>query len=319
MLLKNLYHNVLLKPKLDDKSLDNLCIVSGYSTSAMAFHHLNEIKGIRVELICGMTISDGISLSNHKGFCKLMQDDFRERFKCSYVFKGLPVHSKLYIWCTGLVPKYAFLGSANYTQSAMKLARRRELMMQCSPEKAFEYYRSIIDDTIYCDHEDALDFICLYADEKIKKKIAKKEAIPKIDYSGLEHATISLLAKDGSLPQRSGLNWGQRPEYKRDPNQAYIKLPSEIYKTDFFPPKTVHFTVLTDDGKTIVCTRAQEKYGKAIHTPHNNSLIGEYIRNRLGLPNGARVTLEDLRKYGRTDLDFYKIDDETYYLDFSIK
>ena len=76
--------------------------------------------------------------------------------------------------------------------------------------------------------------------------------------------------------------------------------------------------MLTDDGKTLVCARAQEN-GKAIETPHNNSLIGEYFRGRLGLPNGALVSLEDLRRYGRTDMDFYKIDDETYYLDFSTK
>jgi len=318
MLFDDLYHNILLNPLRDDKSLNNLCIISGYSTSAMAFHHLNEIKGITIELICGMTVSDGMSLSNHKGFCKLTQDDFRDRFKCSYVFKGLPVHSKLYIWCDGITPKYAFLGSANYTQSAMRLARRRELMMACSPEKAFAYYQAIIDDTIYCDHEDVLDFICLYSDEKVKNTIATKDAIPKVDYSGLEHVTVSLLANDGSLPQRSGFNWGQRPELGREPNQAYIKLPASIYNTNFFPPKTIHFTILTDDGKTLVCTRAQDN-GKAIHTPHNNSLIGEYIRNRLGLPNGAPVKLEDLTRYGRTDLDFYKIDDETYYLDFSIK
>lgn len=318
MLFDDLYHNILLNPLRDDKSLNNLCIISGYSTSAMAFHHLNELKGITVELVCGMTVSDGISLSNHKGFCKLTQDDFRDRFKCSYVFKGLPVHSKLYIWCDGITPKYAFLGSANYTQSAMRLARRRELMMPCSPEKAFAYYQAIIDDTIYCDHEDVLDFICLYSDDKVKNTIATKDAIPKVDYSGLEHVTVSLLANDGSLPRRSGLNWGQRPELGREPNQAYIKLPASIYNTDFFPPKTIHFTILTDDGKTLVCTRAQDN-GKAVHTPHNNSLIGEYIRNRLGLSNGAPVTLEDLNLYGRTDLDFYKIDDETYYLDFSIK
>ena len=74
---------------------------------------------------------------------------------------------------------------------------------------------------------------------------------------------------------------------------------------------------MTDDDKVLICTRAQQS-GKAIHTPHNNSLIGEYFRNRLGVGNGEPVTLENLIAYGRTDVTFYKIDDETYFMDFSV-
>ena len=128
------------------------------------------------------------------------------------------------------------------------------------------------------------------------------------------HVKVSFLARDGSLPAISGLNWGQRDG--RDRNQAYIPLKAEIYNTSFFPPNTVHFTINTDDNKTLIATRAQDN-GKAIHTPQNNSLIGEYFRMRLGLPNGAFITKDDLLSYGRTDVDFYKIDDETYYMDFS--
>ncbi|MCF6301014.1 MAG: restriction endonuclease, partial [Proteobacteria bacterium] len=67
-----------------------------------------------------------------------------------------------------------------------------------------------------------------------------------------------------------------------------------------------------------ICTRAQEN-GKAIQTPHNNSLIGEYFSFRLGVANGNLVTMGDLSKYGRTDVVFYKIDEENYFMDFSNK
>ncbi len=117
------------------------------------------------------------------------------------------------------------------------------------------------------------------------------------------------------MPTASGLNWGQREG--REPNQAYLSLRSSVYQTDFFPARTIHFTVYTDDNKVLICTRAQDN-GKAIHTPHNNSLIGEYFRNRLGLTSGEYVTKDDLFAYGRTDVDFYKIDDETYFMDFSV-
>ncbi|OGP73698.1 MAG: hypothetical protein A2V86_02680 [Deltaproteobacteria bacterium RBG_16_49_23] len=139
----------------------------------------------------------------------------------------------------------------------------------------------------------------------------------KDDLQDLPAVRISFLDRQGNLPQRSGLNWGQRPEERREPNQAYIKLPSSVYKTDYFPPIAVHFTVLTDDNKVLICTRAQQN-GKAIHTPHNNSLIGEYFHHRLGISSGHPVTKGNLLRYGRTDIDFYKIDDETYFMDFSV-
>lgn len=66
----------------------------------------------------------------------------------------------------------------------------------------------------------------------------------------------------------------------------------------------------------MICSRAQQN-GKAIHTPHDNSLIGEYFRNRLGVPNGGEVLSEHFDRYGRVDIDFYKIDEETYFMDFS--
>jgi len=46
--------------------------------------------------------------------------------------------------------------------------------------------------------------------------------------------------------------------------------------------------------------------------------FGEYFRNRLGLPNGAFGSKEDLLKYGRTDVAFYKLDDEQFFMDFSV-
>ena len=49
---------------------------------------------------------------------------------------------------------------------------------------------------------------------------------------------------------------------------------------------------------------------KAITTPLSNAQLGEYLRNRIGVPNGAYVWKQDLLNYGRTDVTFYKLDDE---------
>ena len=48
----------------------------------------------------------------------------------------------------------------------------------------------------------------------------------------------------------------------------------------------------------------------------NNELLGEYIRNRIGVASGMPVTKEDLIAYGRTDYTLKYMDDETLYFDF---
>lgn len=327
MLTKDLFKEILFQPA--QNGANKLYVVSGYATAAMAFHHLQFLQQnnhqVSVELIIGMSASDGLSESNHKGFQKLVQNDFAGAFSCSYLTEMPPVHSKVYAWYKDEQPICGFIGSANYTQTAFG-KNQREVMTLADAEQGLDYFQGLIPQSIYCDNIDAENFVQIYNErsyqrvrrERIAAQQPESETIPLLpSLLGLPSVQINLLDRNGVLPSRSGLNWGQRPELHREPNQAYIKLPSSVYNTDFFPPRTVHFTVLTDDGKVLICTRAQDN-GKAIHTPHNNSLIGEYFRNRLGLPNDAPITTDDLLQYGRTTVDFYKIDAETYFMDYSV-
>ncbi len=116
------------------------------------------------------------------------------------------------------------------------------------------------------------------------------------------------------VPDRSGLNWGQRPGRNQD--QAYIRIPSDIQKNGFFPDKGIPFKVVCDDGFEMTMVRAQEN-GKALHTSEDNAIIGAYFRKRLGLSSGDLVTINHLRRYGRLTVDIHKIDDFNFTLDFS--
>lgn len=111
-----------------------------------------------------------------------------------------------------------------------------------------------------------------------------------------------------------GLNWGQREN--RDPNQAYLQLEPDVYKSDFFPRKGKYFIVKTDDNETLIFNRAQKQYGCALQTPENNAIIGKYIRKRLNIESGLEIKKEDILKYQKLDIDFYKIDDMNYTLSF---
>jgi len=45
--------------------------------------------------------------------------------------------------------------------------------------------------------------------------------------------------------------------------------------------------------------------------------LGKYLRGRLNLAPGSPIVKEDLIRYGRTDFLLKKLDDETFFLDFS--
>jgi hypothetical protein len=321
--LTSIFENVLLKPA---KNANELFIVSGYATPAMALYHATSLKNsnlsCKVSLVLGMCIQEGLARSQHLGFKQLVQADLKDRFTCAYVRNPPPVHSKVYVWCSWGTPVAAFVGRANYSQAAFQ-GGTREFMVEYDPQKCYDYYRNLVDQTIYCEHPEAEDDIVIYDDRTFEYRAGLGPLTPEIVATesrssrarrDLPCRTISLLDEDGNLPQRSGLNWGQREH--REPNQAYIRIPIDIAREPFFPERGIPFTVLTDDDMTLICTRAQDE-AKAIETPQNNSLLGLYFRRRMGLPDGSLVTKQDLLNYGRTDVTFCRIDPETYLMNFS--
>ena len=144
-------------------------------------------------------------------------------------------------------------------------------------------------------------------------KLEFPDLVPVSNKTEIKKIIVPLLDKNNE-PQY-GLNWGQRTG--REPNQAYIQLPIEVYRSDFFPKKPEHFFIHTDDGLDIKFTRAQKTdEGTALQTPDDNSYFGKYIRDRLGIPHGQEITAKDILNYGCTEITFFKINDK-YYMDFS--
>lgn len=129
----------------------------------------------------------------------------------------------------------------------------------------------------------------------------------------MKSINIHLLDKTGDV--QYGLNWGHRDN--QDKNQSYLQLPSDVYKSDFFPKKGTYFLVYTDDGHSFAMNRAQKTDdGTAIQTPEDNSILGKYLRKRLGLTDGKEILVNDILSYGRTDISITKFDNRHYYLDF---
>jgi len=296
----------------------------------MVSYHLDKLEAhkkkadLKIHLVVGMCGSDGLPMSYHRGFQKLVQEDYSDLFECSYIYRSAPIHSKLYVWFRDNDPVLSFAGSANYTQTGFG-KRQREVLAECDAALAAKYFNSVLDDSIYCTHADVENLIRIYSDEQYfkreRKHIESVEAL-QAEPDALEETSFpcvrnSLLDRWGRVAPRSGLNWGQRPELHREPNQAYIPIKSSIYNTDFFPTRNSWFALGTDDNITFLCKVSQDN-GKAVGTPQSNSQFGEYFRRRLGVPTGKLITREHLENYGRTDVVFCKLDEEHYTMDFSV-
>lgn len=320
ILKANLFERALVEPL--ESGCGELFVVSGYATPTMILRHAEIAKKINrqfdLKLIIGMVTRDGIDETHHDMLKRLHNLELGINVQCHYVVEGAPVHSKVYCWKRNGMPTLGFVGSANYTQSAFSTSMREVLVAHDSNACA-NYFDELLANTVPCVHPGIEDQIEITPANRFWPHTThERQNQETVIVPELERVKLTLLdARTGQVPARSGLNWGQRPEYNREPNQAYINIPAAIGRSGFFPDPPTNFYVHTDDNKGLICVRAQQG-GKGLHSTLNNSLLGEYFRNRLGLANGAFVETEDLTRYGRTDVDFYKIDEENFMLDFSV-
>lgn len=308
----SLAQSILFDPIND--GADRLCILTERATPSMASWLLKSyeeqgISDVSVELIVGNVLDEGIDQASHDSFKELHSNRFgneRGDFSCSYLFQPpLPDRQNYYIWMHGEEPIKAFAGSHEFTQQSI-LRRRSGSMGERVAAYAHKIYEQAVSRSIYCNHSEVDDYTIIRPSAEIPISVTE---------SNENMIKLSLLARGGETGTKSGLNWGQRGNRNR--NEAYIPLPRKVAQTGFFPLEKQHFLVVTDDHHTLQL-RVEQQNDKAITTPASNALLGEYFRNRLGLGNGDYIEKRHLLAYGRIDVTFYKIDEEQYYMDFSI-
>jgi hypothetical protein len=326
MITQDLYKKVLVEPA--SESGDRLCIVSGYASAAFAADHLQDMLTMPsrpiVHLLVGMFPQIGNLRSNHLAFQQLSTTDYPIGFECRYVVTSPPVHVKAYAWHRNGLPLRGFVGSANYSRNGFA-DQQREAVTVSDAQEVQNYFDDLWTSALDCrdPQADILvgQAITAYHARTLQAGLAEDTTNEEI--AGLPHVCLTLLAENGDIHQGGGgLNWGQRPG--REPNQAYIPVPAAVGRLGFFPPLKQHFTLMTDDGHSLICVPAEPKQKggtvpHAIHTPLNNSDMGLYFRYRLGVPSGAFITKQNLLDYGRTDVVIYSINDDDYYMDFSTK
>ena len=289
-----------------------LCIISSRATPGMlswlmttcAEHGMADIQ---IKLFIEAA-NKGIDEVSHNGFLELCSKRLEGiKLECSYLLRPLILKDTLYIWLSEKdEPIKAYISACDFTQASLFKQDYEKTVLEYPATDAYAVYEQTVVNSIYCNCADVEECVVIY---KPRNSLSPSTVNTT---SGWVH--LSLLMRNGEIGTHSGLNWGQRSG--RNKNEAYIPLPRDIARSGFFPLDKQHFLAVTDDHHTLLL-RVEQQNDKAITTPASNAQLGEYFRNRLGLSNGAYVRTSDLTAYGRTDVAFYKIDDEQYYMDFS--
>lgn len=321
MLDTELYEKVLMRCVRE--GCDELPVVSGYASPEMCTQLVMDAghagRDLTIDLIVGMVGAEGITKTSHRAFQSIHGDAIGANgtLRVRYSRNGLGIHSKMLVWIRAGQPMEAWVGSANFTQTGFGLrdqpSRRFEVMTPVDPVDGLAYFARMAEEAVPIGGPGVL-----FVTEPTLRVPDHTDAVPPVPAdpaeSGIESSVLPLVALTtnsrtgtvrGDAHARAGLNWGQRPEHAREPNQAYVPVPAPVRDSDFFPPRGVVFRVTTDDGEVLHMSRAQQG-GKALQTPQDNGMLGRYFRRRLGVPPGERITTEDLSRNGSRFVRFLR-------------
>ena len=332
-----LYYTDLEKIVLDiptDVSTDAFAIISGY-VGIEPIRQLKELPAdVRATVIYGMYGSDNISAPLHDALVKIQG----ELPNVEILYSTIPVHSKIYFWRKGEDIKKGLIGSANFSVSGLRNDYREVL--------------SDIDENSFGDFKAYYDYVrerCIpCTDNSIKVRKVSKVARTTVQQQPLIAHGIcraSFLNNKGKVPQKSGLNWGCSGAHVSK-GDAYIRITMDYVRTfpKMFPPKkyvdgieNINSTgrknrendeveLIWDDGTVMIGLLEGQNYNKIdgmvypkqLSSAPQKSVLGTYLRKRIGVSLDHVITKSDLKKYGRTHIDISLISEGIYYMDFSV-
>jgi len=294
--------------------------VSGY----LGLSTVQRLEGVsyRSTLIYGMQSEQSKSAQEkklHEGLCGL------HGRQISILYPSITTHSKCYVWLDEeQKPLRGLVGSANFSANAFYSSWRETLIEVDKPHLGFvkAYIERIIDESIPC-----LDYG--FGDPGAEPDPIREDT-PLLEISLELYST-----RDGEVPSKSHLNWCLADAHVSE-NDAYIAIRQDhvLSAPNFFPPRLPvdkrrrgqaddALEILWDDGTfmTITFEGTQQvkgrTYPKQLSSHPEKSLLGEYLRRRIGTPYPAKVRRADLLAYGRDTIDVSRLHDGTLFFDFS--
>ena len=331
-----LYYENLENRIHDLVSLDNegsFIVISGFVGYEPIRHLAMNFPEVEIIVIYGMYGSNGISAPLHNALVDLHRN--MSNVKIYYSIKS--IHSKIYYKLSGENISSILMGSANFSVSGLRNDYKEVL--------------SDVNENSYKEFQDYLAYVqnlCVECtDESIKVNNILKVSNQNRKKENLllnNICRISLLDRNGKAPSKSGLNWSHSKGHVAL-GDAYIPIRKDSIKKfpSMFPPKKYvggnenenltgkrrrendEVELIWDDGYIMVgLLEGQNKidnmiYPKQLSSSPNKSIMGKYLRERLGVSLDHIITKRDLMKYGRTHIDISLISEGIYYVDFSVK
>lgn len=297
---------------------DELIVLSGY-LGPRPVARLEELP-FNATVIYGMYGSEGIKPSLHGSLLNIQG----EVDNLNIFYSNLPVHSKCYVWRRRGDIIHALIGSANFSVNGLTTPFREVLA-----ETTFDTFRPLND---YISHILNNSISCL--------EVGMERVIEETEQT--DDCLMTLLGRNGEVQNAAGLNWGQNPNNHTTPNDAYIPIRTSHIRDfpNLFPPKQLNpleidgrgrmqrhndsIEIIWDDGLTMEGLLEGSQpvegviYPKQISSFPIKAELGEYIRNRIGVPLGQPVRKHHLERYGRTDIEVSLIGEGVYKFDFSV-
>lgn len=310
---------------------DELLIITGY-IGPYPFKELNNIP-IKCRVIYGMYGSDSIGEKLHKALSNIQSSSTNTEL----LYSKAGIHAKCYLWAKEGVVIDALVGSANFSRNGLATPNR-EVLVEADPEvfpELTQYFKNILSNSIDCNSHSVV----------IK---AKPNHI--VRNNNLTECRLSLLSKmNGRLmvPEASGINWGSRSvdvggTSHTSIGDAEIRITKEAITNfpNLFPRKlgtpntrsssgkltrqNDEVELIWDDGTVMKGLLEQNiningsLYPKAICSSERKSVLGLYLRKRLGVSPTHIITVNDLTNYGRTDITVSLLAEGVYEMDFSV-
>lgn len=300
---------------------DELVIISGY-VGPMPIKRLSTLP-FPSTVIYGMFGSQGISNTLDETIKRIVDEDVTT----TVLYSETPVHSKCYIWKYEGKIVHALVGSANFSTNGLT-TNFRETLAETTYDTFLpldDYYNEILKNSINC-----------------KNYVAPKNIQTSIPVKDINSITCDLVLYDPStneVQNGSGLNWGHGNAHNTK-NDSYITIRTKHIRNhpNLFKPKLKNpvktiggkatrqnetLELIWDDGTIMQGLLEGSQpvdgkiYPKQLSSYPEKNILGKYFRERLGLQHESKITMKDLKKYGRDYVTIKLIDEETLYIDFS--
>jgi hypothetical protein len=313
---------------------DELYIISGYVGPSPVLR--TEELPFKTTVVYGMYTSDGIRGSLHDALKRSQQNIDN----LDIYYSQIPVHSKCYVWKNRRNVTHALIGSANFSRKGLNTPFR-EILSEATVDTfqpLGDYVSKVLSNSLSCLDSSITPGMPAPAQGSRGDTGATSDSGTSPDVCRM----TQLDPRTGEVPEASGLNWGQSATAHVNPDDAYVAIRTHHIRKhpEMFPQKQ-KFPLLTqqegkpqrdndsidmlwDDGATLkgLMEGSQPidgvRYPKQISTFPNKRDFGAYIRNRIGVPSGSRVTKAQLEAYGRTHIDVSLMGEGIYYFDFSV-